>query len=144
MKRALTVTFTTMIAIGLIFMMGFAGAAAAEEHPDDGISADFSGGDGGDGGDAAVSQSLDQENNNAQVGIAAAESTDDGKYSKYSGGASAGVTQEQNVGQSNVVGEQSATAIAGDGGDGGDGGSVAVDLNITDEGQFVPPGLANN
>lgn len=124
-----------MIAIGLIFMMGFAGSAAAQED----ISVDLSGGDGGDGGDAAVSQSLDQENNNAQVGTATAENTDDSKYTKYSSSsASASVTQEQNVGQSNI-GEQNAIAVGGAGGDGGDGGQIDIDLDV-DDGPVFPPG----
>ncbi|MDQ2051363.1 hypothetical protein RBH26_12840 [Natronolimnohabitans sp. A-GB9] len=134
MKRALTVTFTTMVAVGLIFLMGFAGSAAAVVDTDNITVETGPGGDGGDGGNAVAEQGIAQENNNDQTAVAEASADANDGYDKHKHGSSAtataGVNQFQASEQSNFATQGNATAVAGDGGDGGDGGLVTVDADI--------------
>ncbi|SEH14535.1 hypothetical protein SAMN04487967_1648 [Natronorubrum sediminis] len=131
MKRAIAMLLTFAM-VGSLMFMGFAGTAAAQD-----VDVDI-GGDGGDGGHAGNYAEVNQQNNNAQIGISEATATsggaDDTNEKPYnnndeaadSTSATSSVDQTQDVTQSNDASvDQNAEA-----GDGGDGGAVNVELGL--------------
>ena len=113
MKRTLTIMLTVAM-IGSLMFMGLAGTAAADEHDGDGINVEL----GGDGGDATNHATVNQQNNNQQVGSSSAYAKGDGSWAYSS------VNQAQYVGQSNYA-NVNQHAEAGDGGTG-----IDLDLNF--------------
>ncbi|WP_306060433.1 hypothetical protein [Natronococcus wangiae] len=133
MKRVLTITLTVALFGGLM-LMGFAGSAAAQN-----IS--VSTGDTGDVDQEAEQEAeINQENNNAQVGIADAEATSGGDQadnlkaygaSSDNGGdgatsTEASVDQEQDVEQSNDAEIDQEIEQEGESGDSG----INVELGL--------------
>ncbi|WP_247728758.1 hypothetical protein [Halovivax limisalsi] len=99
------------VAIGMLFMLGFAGGAAAQD-----VDWNQSGGDGGDGGFAWADSDVEQTNSNNQAGNAQAWKGD------------AGVINVQDSTQVNAA-DTTVTADAS-GGDGGDGGNSSFDIDF--------------
>ncbi|MDF9743983.1 hypothetical protein [Natrinema salsiterrestre] len=110
LQRALTITLTVALFGGLTFM-GFAGTAAAQDVNLNDI--DFGDQTSGDA-NATTNIDVDQDNNNAQVGVSNAEATSEAAslgsyYTKHGGAgeafsasdATSVVVQDQDVTQSN-------------------------------------------
>ncbi|WP_306061488.1 hypothetical protein [Natronococcus wangiae] len=109
MKRVLTITLTVAL-LGSLMLMGFAGSAAAQN-----VDINIGTGDTGDvDQDAEQNAEINQQNNNAQVGIADATAVGaDGAHDKKhkSGGSNGGAAAAASVDQVQVVGQENDAEI---------------------------------